>query len=251
MQHRGQIVGRADWMPLVDEPTWRSVIAILEDPARRVAGTNVRKYLGSGIYECAQCGGRLSGFPRPVKRSAGADRREKKAAYRCGDNGCVVRDAASLDDYVQTHLLARLLGSDAAQLLARREPTIDVKGLRAELRAARQLLDKLAAALGQGEMDMQEWRAAAAPARRRLKAAEDGMKDAVKGNPVAELIAAEDPVALWNSPQFGLDRQRAAVEYLMWVRVGRAGRGRQSDGSYFDKASVDIGWKAGAPSAES
>ncbi|MEU8756193.1 recombinase family protein [Streptomyces chartreusis] len=246
MQHRGEIVGRADWMPLVDEPTWRSLIAMLEDPSRRVSSTNVRRHLGSRIYICDECEGKLKGFPRPVRRGrgqkvAGAGRGPMEAAYRC-ENGCVTRDGKGLDNYVLFHLLDRLRQDGAADLLAQREPGIDVSAVQAEMRAARQLLDELATSLGNGEMDMQEWRAAAAPARRRLQAAEDAMKDAVKGNPVAELVAAEDVLAVWNH-QFDLSRRRAAIDYLMEIRVGKARPGRMPDGGYFDKDSVRITWK--------
>jgi site-specific DNA recombinase len=251
LQHRGQIAGRADWMPLVDEATWRSVVAILEDPGRYTSGTNVRKYLGSNIYECSVCGGKLTGFPRAVVRSrkvreqqrAGAGPApQKKPAYRC-DNGCVVRDGESLDDYVLLHLFRRLQEDDAAVVFARRsEPAVDVAQVRTDMRKARQRLDELAEALGRDEMDMQEWRVASGVVRKRLQDAEDRMKAAVAANPVAELMAADDPERVWNDV-FDLSRQRAAIDYVMRVRVGKAKPGRQPDGSYFDRSSVGIEWK--------
>lgn len=253
LQHRGQVAGRADWMPLVDEATWRSVLAILEDPSRYTSGTNVRKYLGSNIYECGECGtGKLTGFPRAVVRSKAVRERQKRMgvraepvkrlAYRC-ENGCVVRDGESLDDYVQLHLLRRLQEDDAAVVFARRsEPQVDVAQVRRDMRKARQRLDELAAALGRDEMDMQEWRVASGAARKRLQDAEDALKTAVAANPVAELLAADDPEAVWNDA-FDLSRRRAAIDYVMRVRVGKARPGRQADGGYFDRSSVVIDWK--------
>ncbi|WP_460071047.1 recombinase family protein [Streptomyces sp. YKOK-I1] len=245
MQHRGQVIGRADWMPLVDEPTWRSALAVLEDPARYTSGTNVRKYLGSGIYECAVCHGKLTGFPRKKARRKGATgpADAKQPAYRCTGKGCIIRDGEALDEYVQLYLLNLVRDADVVRLTAHRGPQVDVKAVQEKMRAARRRLDELAESLGAGEMDMQEWRVAAAPARKRLRDAEEEMKDAVKGNPIAELLAAEDPVALWRSPGFDLSRQRAAIDYLMRVRVGRARPGRQPDGSYFDRVSVSIEWR--------
>lgn len=245
MQHRGQVIGRADWMPLVDEPTWRSMLAILKERSRYVSGSNVRKYLGSGIYECAECGGKMSGFPRKKARQKVRPGQvgDKQPAYRCTGDGCVIRGGESLDNYVQLYLMNRLREGDAAALTAHRGPQVDVKALQEKMRAARQRLDELAEALGQGEMDMQEWRAAAAPARKRLQEAEEQMKDAVKGNPIAELLAADDPVAVWNDRRFDLSRKRAAIDYVMRVRVGRARPGRQPDGSYFDTDSIQIEWK--------
>ena len=35
MQYQGRIAGTAQWPPVVDETTWRAVVAILDDPGRR------------------------------------------------------------------------------------------------------------------------------------------------------------------------------------------------------------------------
>ncbi|GHA95688.1 hypothetical protein GCM10010330_57350 [Streptomyces tendae] len=249
LQHRGQIAGRGGWMALTDEGTWRSAMAVLEDPSRYTSGSNVRKYLGSNIYECGECGtAKLTGFPRPVSRKKKTGKQpvgrvgDKEPAYRC-ENGCVVRDGQSLDDYVLLHFFRRLQEEDAAALFARRsEPVVDVAQVRKDMRRARAKLDELAAALGRNEMDMQEWRVASGEARKRLHAAEDQMKDAVAANPVAELLAADDPEQVWNDV-FDLSRRRAAVDYVMRVRVGKARPGRQPDGTYFDKSTILIDWK--------
>ena len=239
-------------MALTDEATWRSAVAVLQDPSRYTSGTNVRKYLGSNIYECAECGtGKLTGFPRAVVRSKKIRERQKptgvepaplkKPAYRC-DSGCVIRDGQSLDDYVQLHLMRRLQEPDAAALFTRRaEPQVDVVQVRRDMRQARQKLDELAEALGRDEMDMQEWRVASGAARKRLQDAEDKLKEAVAANPVAELLTVDDPVAVWNG--WDLSQRRAAIDYAMRVRVGKARPGRQPDGTYFDKSTIEIAWK--------
>ncbi|MER5750586.1 recombinase family protein [Streptomyces sp. NPDC002088] len=235
LQHRGEIVGRANWMRLMDEPVWRSVVAVLEDPSRIPSVPNTRKHLGSNIYECMVCGATL-------KASSKSDGRgHTRAVYRCREGDCVTRNLAGLDKYVQLVFLSRLQRDDAAALLLQREDPVDVKAIQQDMRAARATLDDLAAALGAGEMDRQEWLAARAPARRRLEDAEARMSSAVKANPLAELVGAEDPVAAWNA--LDLSRKRAALDYAMTVRVGPARRGRLPGGAYFDESSVEIGWK--------
>lgn len=238
MKHRGDVVGRADWMPLMDEATWRSMAAVLEDPARMPSATNARKHLGSNIYLCGVCGATLKASSKPNRRGGGT-----RPVYRCRAKDCVTRDLPDLDTYVIIQLMERLARPDAPELLSPREDPVDVRALQGEMRAARRRVDELAASFGAGEMDRQEWRAASGPARTRLQAAEDKMKAAVKRNPAAELISSDDPVALWNSPDFDLSRKRANIDYLMSVTVHPARRGRMPGGGYFDESTVEVDWR--------
>ncbi|MGW5175940.1 recombinase family protein [Streptomyces sp. NPDC004082] len=237
MKHRGEIVGRADWMPLVDEAMWRSVVAVLEDPARMPSASNARKHLGSNIYRCGVCGATLKASSKSNRRGGGT-----RPVYRCRVKDCVTRDLPDLDNYVMLRLMDRL-AADPADLFAHREDPVDVRAVQGEMRAARRRLDELAKALGDGEMDMQEWRAAAGPARTRLQAAEEKMKSAVTRNPAAELVGAEDPALVWNAPEFDLSRKRAVIDYLMTVTVHPARRGRLPGGAYFDASTVQVEWK--------
>jgi site-specific DNA recombinase len=238
MKHRGDVVGRADWTPLLDEPTWRSMVAVLGNPSRIPSVPNTRKHLGSNIYRCGVCEAMLKASSKANRRGGGT-----RPVYRCRADDCVTRDLPDLDGYVIMQLMDRLSRPDAHDLLSPREEPVDVRALQAEIRSARRRLDDLAAAFGEGEMDRQEWRAAAGPARARLQAAEDKMNAAVKKNPAADLIGAEDPVAFWNSPEFDLSRKRASIDYLMTVTVHPARRGRMPGGGYFDADTVQIEWK--------
>ncbi|MFG3170525.1 recombinase family protein [Streptomyces sp. NPDC048200] len=238
MKHRGEIIGRADWMPLVDEATWRSMVAVLEDPARLPSATNARKHLGSNIYRCGVCEATLKASSKPNRRGGGT-----RPVYRCRVKDCVTRDLPDLDEYVIMRLMHRLQEDDADQMLSPREEPVDVRALQQEMRTARRRLDDLAASFGAGEMDRQEWRAAAGPARARFEKAEKQMESAVKRNPAADLIQADDPVAFWNSPEFDLSRQRASLDYLMVVTVHPARKGRMPGGGYFDASTVQVDWK--------
>ena len=118
---------------------------------------------------------------------------------------------------------------------------VDVKAAQEELRVAREQLDELAAAFGAGEIDMQEWRVARSGARARKDRAEALLASAVKVNPMAGLIGAEDVQAKWAG--MDLARQRAVIDWAMTVRVLPARIGRQPDGSYWDADAVEIEWK--------
>jgi len=58
--HRGKVIGKGDWTPLIAVDTHRGLVAYLSDPARIICTSFVRKYLGSGVYVCGRCGGPIA-----------------------------------------------------------------------------------------------------------------------------------------------------------------------------------------------
>ena len=233
LQHRGEEAGPSKWDAAIDEPTWRSLRAVLDDPSRIPTASNVRKYLGSGLYLCGVCGETLTSF------SKGGG---KPGKYKCRKNNCVLRDLVRLDKWVQSYLLTRLKLPDAADLfVGRGDAGIDVTGAQAALKAAREDLDELATEFGAGRIDMQEWRVARAAARSRKEKAEAVLATAVQVNPLAGLLGADDIEAKWKS--LDLARQRAAVDWAMTVKVLPAKIGRQPGGSYWDADAVRFEWK--------
>lgn len=85
-----------DWEPLVDEATWRGVVAILDDPKRRRAQVNMR--LLTGIAFCGLCGATVHGG---VNAQGGA-------TYRCSALRHLDRKAVDIDTYVRDVLLGFL-----------------------------------------------------------------------------------------------------------------------------------------------
>lgn len=55
-EHRGNILGNANWEPIVTIETWQQVCALLADPARRTTPGTQPAYLGTFIYRCGVCG---------------------------------------------------------------------------------------------------------------------------------------------------------------------------------------------------
>jgi site-specific DNA recombinase len=230
VRHRGQEAGPGTWPAPIDEPTWRSLVALLDDPARKNTPGNERKWLGTGLYECGLCGA--------LMRTAISNR---TTSYGCRVSKHVMRKADPVDTYVQTLVLQRLSRPDVGELLAAREEPVDVLGAQKDMREARATLDALAAALGAGEMDLQEWRVARQAATARMERAEQVLAQAVQSNPIAGLVGAEDIEDAWN--RLDLSRKRAVISYLMTVRLRPARRGRLPGGAYFDAESVEIVWK--------
>ncbi|MEU3507715.1 recombinase family protein [Streptomyces longwoodensis] len=240
VRHRGQEAGPGRWPAPLGEPIWRSLVALLDDPSRRVTPSNERKYLGSGLYECGVCADGTTVRATSSNRTRGGER-AWEAAYGCRVSKHVIRKAGPVDDFVLWQLLQRLARPDAADVLAVREEAVDVRGAQEDMRTARRTLDELAAELGHGEMSVQEWRIASKAVRARLEVAEGVLSHAVEVNPVAGLLAAADIETAWD--RLDLSRQRAVVAYMMTVRLQPARRGRLPDGTYFDTDSVDIVWK--------
>ncbi|MFF2964205.1 recombinase family protein [Streptomyces sp. NPDC057963] len=241
VQHRGEEVGPALWSAPLDEPTWRSVCAVLTDPARRITPGNERKYLGSGLYLCGICAdGTTMRAATSNSRNPGSDTRYW-GAYTCRDKKHLSRRRDLVDDMVQLAILDRLSQPDAADLLAARENPVDVREAQTGMRQARATLDELASALGSGALDMRSYQVAAEAARVRLAAAESVMSRAVAVNPVACLVGVEDPDAAWN--RLDLSRRRAVVAHLVAVTILPSRKGRQPGGGYWDPDSVRIEWK--------
>lgn len=233
--HRGKEAGPGNWPGPLDEPLWRSLVALLNDPERRTTPGNERKYLGSGLYVCGPCGATVRCI------TSNKSGRQHLTAYGCREGKHVVRKAEPLDDWVQLVIVDRLSRADAAELLAAREEPVDVRGAQTDLREARRMLDQLAQELGAGAMDLQEWRVASAAARARKERAEEVLSRAVEANPVAGLVGAEDVEAEWK--RLDLSRRRAVVSYLMTVTLHPARKGRLPGGAYFDTDTIQIDWK--------
>lgn len=233
IQHRGEEAGQAQWDGALDEPTWRSLRAVLDDPSRIPTASNVRKYLGSGLYLCGVCGEALTSF----SKGAGLP-----FQYKCRKNNCVVRSLELLDKWVTWSLIRRMEEPDAVEVFARPvSEGPDLKAAQASLTKAREQLDQLAAAFGAGEIDMQEWRIAREGARVKKAAAEAVLSTAVRVNPLAELLVAEDKGAAWT--MWDLARQRAAIDWAMTVRVLPAKGGRRKGGGYWDPDAIALDWK--------
>jgi hypothetical protein len=56
-----QVVGTAQWPPLVDEDTWRAVTALVTDTSRRAQTTTESQWLGSSVYRCGKHAGKVRG----------------------------------------------------------------------------------------------------------------------------------------------------------------------------------------------
>lgn len=212
-QHQGQVIGPANWPAIVPEEQWRAVVVILTDPSRRTSPSDARvKWLGSGIYRCAGC-------ERPSLRVSTAGR--GNPCYRCpgqrGTTGHVVRKAGPLDAYIEAVIVERLSRADAIELLRPAAPEVNLSALRATASAARVRLAEIAEMLGEGELTRAEAQIARSRASARLERAEAEIAGATATSPLAGIVDAPDPAAVWTGLDIG--RRRAVLDCLMTVTV--------------------------------
>lgn len=231
----GEVIGKGQWEPLLDEDTWRGVVAVLTDPSRRTTDRYARTYLGSGLYLCGVCGGPLTG-----NTTAGGGPGNRRAAYRCraadrDGQSHVVRDVERLDAWVVEVIVERLSRPDALEASAPRQE--DTAPLHAEAAALRARLDEAARGWAAGALTQAQLLAATSELRTRLDAVEARIGQSRQGSVLDGLTGADDVRAAWEA--MPLDRQRAVLDVLMTVTVlPREKTGRLRGGTYFDPSKV-------------
>jgi hypothetical protein len=224
-EHRGEVVGPADWPALVPEQTWRAACSVLEDPER--ARTPYGHTLLGGLALCAVCEGRVEGT-----RRNGRD----YPTYRCAVGRHVHRRADKVDDYVGRIVVGRLSLEDARGLLGA-DDRPDSRALSNEAAALRARLNTLAVEFSDGELTASQLRIATERVRAKLADVEGRLADAGRVSMLGPLIGASDVEKVWRG--LALEEQRGAIDTLLTVKVLRPGRGAR----YFDPQSVSIKWK--------
>ncbi|MFI7610688.1 recombinase family protein [Nonomuraea terrae] len=237
--HKGEVVGKASWPAIVPEESWRAVVALLADPARRTSPGNRARWLGSGIYICGGCGdtvicSRSGGLRNPCYRC----RPPRAGAQRPGKH--VTRTAAPLDEFVEELIIERLSRPDAVELPLQDQGE-DVAPLHGEAVTLRARLDELAMLHADGAIDARQLMTGSTRLRSQLKEIENRITAASQGSVFAGVVGTEDTRATWKGLDLG--RKRAILDALMTVTILPTRYGRGPDGSYFDPASVRIDWK--------
>jgi site-specific DNA recombinase len=223
MVHNGKVVGPAGWQRLVDEDTWRAVVAVLTDPARRTNPGAPPRWLLSGLARCGVCGS-------PVRSSRG---RQTVPTYVCATGKHVIRNAVEADKFIVDVIAERLSRPDAADLLVR-DSRVDLPALHARKVALRSRLDGLAEAYADGAIDAPQLRSGSDRLHAQLAEVDTAIGEASRGSALKGVADAPDPVAAWRALT-DLDRRRAIVDELMTVEILPAPKGRRP------------GWKPGEP----
>ena len=234
-EHRGEIIATAEWPAIIALEQSTQIRARLADPERRT-NKSARRYLLVRLLRCGQCGERLVARPR-----AGGQRR-----YACakgpGFSGCgrTYVSAEPVEAWVTDITLAHLDSPELGEALAQRQAEVpEAARWQEEADQAQAQLDELAAAYGDREITMSEWRTARPPIEQRLTAARRQLakvdRQAVLSGWVGNAVELADH---WDS--LDLTRQNALLSAVIdHVVVGAARRGYNR----FDPSRLTTVWR--------
>lgn len=234
LEVRGEIEGKAAWPAIMNEETWRAIVSILKDPARRTTTGNDRKWMGSGLFRCGVCGASV--------RTTMSEHRIR--TYRCNKSGCVSRNQALVDELVLTVIAERLRLPDVGGLLKIEQPDI-IEPLRSEANSLRKRSDQLAVDYAEGSLTARQVKLASEHIETRLHEVEEALADQGRASGLGEVLKAQDAgQAFLDSP---LGRKRAIIDALAVVEILPQSKGRpkgwKPGQAYFDPATVKIGPK--------
>lgn len=238
MEHNG-LITVATWPPVVEEKTWRAVVAVLGDSSRRTTTGPARRHLLSFIATCGVCGG-------PVFcTSTSGKGRTRRQVYRCREDtrGHVARDKAAVDDLVTRLVIGVFEDPETAPLLVRHRERADVTPLYQEAAAIRALMVSRNRMHLAREITDAEFTEGRAQLQQELAEVEARITEAEKADVLAPM--RRNPAEVWAS--FDVDQRRAVVGALMTVTILPTSSGRPEGWKpgqpYFRPESVRIEWK--------
>lgn len=212
MEHKGQIVGLAQWPRILPEEQWYALRSFLTDPVRTITTGNARRWLGSGLYHCGACGQTVIGSTAKGKR-----------AYRCR-RGCVSRTLTGVDEYVSKVVMARLRREDLKHLLSTAMPSTDQHDLEELTVTLRRRLDELARLFSQGQIDAQQLSEGTRSINTTLSQVRDQISEAYANTALEGVADAPDPGEAWS--RMPIDRKQAVVDLLCEVTILKGAEGR-------------------------
>ncbi len=211
--YRGEIIGKANWQPIVTEQVYRAVESMLSDPARLTPGAGFatgRKHLLSGIATCSECGAGLTSAPAP--------RPGQSPRYACKNTGCLKtkRSMADVDALVIAHLVDVLADSRNVEAMTRRKD-VDVAALVARLKEIDSDRNAAAKMVGAKQITLSQLAVINADYDAEVADINTQMRDAAKHAVLHRFIGADDVEAVFDA--MTLDEQRAVVKLLVTITV--------------------------------
>lgn len=219
------------WPPILDRATWERLQTAIAVRARRQGWDKKVKYLGSGIYRCGKCGGRMK-----VTIDWNHGRNTRRPVYQC-ENLDVRRRLDRVDELVEARLLGRLTQPDALRLLS---PSEDVAELAAESIEIRERMEGLAALFADGTLSAGAVRTEKAKLQDRLERLQTRIAAAEGGATFAGLLAAEEVEGFWRD-RMEILAKRSVVEALLLVTIQPTRRGGSNG---FHPEDVQIEWRS-------
>ena len=208
-QHRGEVIGKASWDPIISPRDRDRMLALIEQ--RKNSGRRApRNYLLTGMLRCGRCGYTLF-----------SSRRVNSRRYVCmggpDHRGCgrltVVADP--LEQLVAAAVLYRLDTPEMGDVIAGRAAQDEQAAALADTLATETAqLEELAAAYGDKEITMREWMTARKPIEERANNARRRLDRITRTDSLTGFIGNGDALrAQWTD--LNLDRQHAIVRAVL------------------------------------
>jgi site-specific DNA recombinase len=221
--YKGKATGHAgQWTAVVDEAVFDAVQARLTDPQRTTnrEGT-ARKWLGSGLFRCAVCDGKV---------------RTNGMQYWCPKGGHVARGMKPVDDLILDIVRARLLRPDVLRAFVIRDDAAAAE-LNQRADSLRSRLATIESDYDAGDIDGRRFKVANERVQAELDAVQNERAKLLGNSTVAAVLATNDPAAMFDNAS--LDSRRAVIDALMVVRLNPTHRGTRG----FDPESVLVEWR--------
>lgn len=241
--YKGKVVDgvAAPWEPIVRPEVFKAVTMLLTDKTRRKGPGAAPRWQGSGIYRCGVCTPPGSDTDKPMTCQVTLGGRAPR--YRCKDHNHLTRNAGHVDDWVFVHIAYWLTHPRNYELLAPPPPEVDAPALRAERAAVAEMMKRYAEQEMLQQRTPEQVTAATKAGLARIAEIDELLNATVTDDPLAEVVNAADPVAVWT--KLPLASRRALIDRLCTVTILPAGR----KGKGFDRSTVRIEAKhhLGAP----
>ena len=217
-----EIVGQAQWPPLVDEETWRAVRALLMDPSRRTHSGIDSAWLGSGIYRCGKCGGKMRSSA--IGQTPSKPTPDRRYTYRCRDHAHLTIMAVPTDNYVRP-VVVDLIRDPRVVAAMNPAPTDSLSADRERRAVLAARLDGFEADYAAGAITGQQLQKATQRVEAELVEVDERLAKGMSQSTASPIALAPDPgLAFLDAP---LDVQRAVLSSLLTVEVlPSLGRGR-------------------------
>jgi site-specific DNA recombinase len=202
--HKGSIVGKGSWKPLVSENTYQAALAILTSGAH--PGGGAAKYLLTSVATCGVCESRM----RTAYTARGV------RMYACSDGKHVSRNADSLEEYVTEYVIWRFAQPNARDMI-RDSSAPDVAELTLEAEALKRRSDDLAVQFADGAITGSQLAEASKRINANLAAVQSAMANRSRESVLGPLLGAQDVRRKWES--LTVDRRREVVRTLVQVIV--------------------------------
>lgn len=227
----GEIVGEAQWPPILDPDDFYGVVAILNNPERFSGGKRTGRTPGTllaGIAVCGECGETVNG-------------RGYRGVLVYGCKATHTRTPRSIaDDRASKATLARLMFPDfLGQIMSAKEGVgaSETAELHAEAQVLRERLDGLATAYAEGAISLSQMTAGSAALQKKLETVESQLVSTAGIPPLDPVAGVAGLITEW--PGLPLPTRRAWVDFTLVVTLNPQNGRHMSSMTVDDHVTVE------------